>query len=744
LFACLSGLLAGGGLLVLLACGGGSPAPDGGTPEAPFGLTERTPLAPLAFPDTAPNPSDVGLTNAFPSLSFSQRPIFATASGDGTNWIYVAEQEGRIHVFPNDPAVTSTATFLDLRPLVAGPLSTGSNEEGLLGLAFDPEYATNGYFYVHYTSLTPSRRNVLQRYTATFPVGAAPTVNAASALTILEVPQPYSNHNAGMIAFGPDDMLYVSYGDGGLGNDPDGNGQDPTTLLGSMLRIDVRAASVATPYTVPSDNPYFGHATNRPEIWAIGLRNPWRFSFDRDTGDLWLGDVGQGAREEIDIIVREGNYGWPVYEGFRSNLNPGGLPATDFDQPVLDYPRTIGITVVGGYVYRGQDVTTLRGAYLYGDYGSGRIFAAVRLSDGTVSTTELPSLSGLSSFGEDERGELFAVSLGGTIHRFTEPPGTPAPVLPPTLSATGLFQDVASLTPAPGMIEYDVNAPVWADGAHTRRFIGIPGLDRIAFQPTGAWNFPLGTVLVKHRDLELEVGVPSSARRIETRVLLRQRDGWLGLSYRWNDAQTDADLLPGGLLEDFEITDAAAQGGMRTQTWEYPSRTDCLRCHTEAAGRVLGVRTEQLNRAFDYPALTDNQLRSWNHIGLFHGDIGSASNYMAWPNPHDSAQPVEGRARAYLASNCAQCHRPGGPAPTNSDMRFSTPTDQMNLVGFLPTLGNLGLPSPRVIDPGDRDNSVLWLRMGRLDSFRMPPVGSRHVDASGREVIGAWIDALPR
>ncbi len=726
--------------VVVMSCGGGGgaggepPSLDGG--DAPFGLEARVALSPLAFPDAAPPPTEVGLTPVFSSLSFT-RPVLLTAAPDASPWLYVVEQGGRILVFEADDDVQNATTFLDL----GGVVSRASNEEGLLGLAFDPNYGNgSGTFWVYYSAASP-RRSVVARHEATFPAVGPPIATASSGSLVLEIPQPAGNHNGGMIAFGSDQMLYVGLGDGGGGNDQFHNGQDRGTLLGTILRLDVRAQ---TTYAVPSDNPFVGVAGVRGEIWAWGLRNPWRFSFDRATADLWVGDVGQGAREEVGLVRAGENHGWPVYEGTRSHLNPTDLPPEAFAAPVADYPRTEGTCVVGGFVYRGQDVPSLRGAYLYGDYGSGRIWALVRHESGAViSNAEVASLGQLSSFGEDHRGELYAVSLGGAIRRFTETAVAPPAEVPVTLSATGLFLDTATLEPNPGLIEFDVASPLHSDGTTKRRWLALPNESRIGFAETGAWVFPRGTVLVKHFELPLRVGDPSSARRLETRALVHESDGWRGYAYRWRDAQDDADLLPGAYSEVFTVVDAEAPGGTREQRYDYPSPTDCLRCHTTAAGFVLGPRTLQMNRDFTYPAAQDNQLRAWNHIGLFDRDIGAATRYGAQPEPSDEASPLAARARSYLDANCAFCHQPGGPAPGDLDLRFGTSVADMQALGVVPSEGDLGLPYAARIRPGAKESSVLWERMRLRGDHQMPPLATHLPDPPAIQLVGEWIDAMP-
>jgi uncharacterized repeat protein (TIGR03806 family) len=723
---------------VLYACGGGGgggPSGGGGGGGA-FGLTQRVPLGnALTFPASSAAPRTLAVQRAFPNLTFTL-PVGLVAPPDGTDRIFVLEQDGRVLAFPNrdDVAVSDVRTFLDLRAVSGGPVARGGSEEGLLGLAFDPGYATNGTIYVHYSAAGP-RRSVFERCRA-----STSDPNAADVSTrqvILTVDQPFSNHNGGWLDFGPDGYLYVALGDGGSGDDPGNRAQDMTTLLGKILRLDVRDQ---TTYAIPSDNPFVGQGAARGEIWCLGLRNPWRCGFDRLTGELWCGDVGQGTREEVNRVRRGGNYGWRIYEGNQSHLNPTGRPPSEFEAPAIDYGRGAGTTVIGGTVYRGPTLSTLTGAYVYGDHGSGRVWALVHDGTQMVSNTQVASVGGLSSFGEDASGELLAVSLGGTLHRFSQGTGQGGDPPPARLGLTGLFTDTATLEPHPGLVPYDVAAPLWSDGALKRRWIAVPDGRQIAFDARDAWTFPVGTVLVKHFELELTPGTASSRTRLETRVFVRETTGWAGFTYRWSQAQTDADLLEDGASADYEIDDPQAPGGTRTLTWRFPSRADCLRCHTPASGFVLGVRTGQLNRDFGYDGVVDNQLRSWNHIALFAGDVGLPATHEAWADPSDGARPVGARARAYMASNCAQCHQPGGPAPGGLDLRHGTARTAMNVIDVRPSEGDLGLANPWRVRTGVRADSVLYLRMTRLDATRMPPLAHEAIDVAGSALIGAWID----
>jgi uncharacterized repeat protein (TIGR03806 family) len=719
----------------IAACGGGG----GGGPA--FGLASRVPVTTLTFPTTTPTVGSVAFRDAFPNLSFSS-PVFVGAPPGDTGRLFVVEQGGFIRVFPNAATTLSSQvkTFLDIDALV-----TSGGELGLLGLAFDPAYATNRRFYVNYTTGSlagGTLRSVVARYTASV---ADPDVADTTATILFEVPKPFDTHCGGMLAFGPDGFLYSSFGDGGSAGDPQGNAQRLTTLLGKVVRIDVNGTSEGA-YGVPSDNPFAGATDGRRhEIYAWGFRNPFRFSFDRGTGRLWLGDVGQSAREEIDVVRLGGNYGWRAMEG---NLvfDADDLHFGPFDAPVLDYGRTLGNVVTGGYVYRGTAVSFLVGFYVYADFGSGRVWALGYDGTRVTSNVEIANEGGISSFGEDAAGELYACNLF-TGRILAVEPASPVPTeFPQTLTATGLFSDVPSMTPTPGLVPYAVQMDLWSDDAIKDRFIALPWTTTVDWSEDGAWAFPTDTVLVKTFRLPLTAGDPSSAVRVETRVLLHSSNGWEGYSYRWRDDQTDADLLPDGATRTLTIADAAAPGGTRSQTWQFPSRTDCLRCHTVAAGRILGLTTRQLNGSFDYApfgGIADNQLRTWAHIDMFSSGIPDPDALPSHPRLGDATAAVALRARAYLDTNCSMCHRPGGPTGVAIDLRSTVSVAAMQVLNVAPQSGNLGLPAPFIVDGGDRNNSVLWLRMRALDATRMPPLATSLVHQAGSDVVGQWIDDGP-
>jgi glucose/arabinose dehydrogenase len=334
-------------------------------------------------------------------------PLYVTHAGDGSGRLFVVQQTGRIRILENGEMLDPP--FLDVSSLI----TTAGNEQGLLGLAFHPDYATNGMFFINYTDRNGD--TVVARYhvSADNPNVADP----ASAEQILLVDQPFQNHNGGHLVFGPDGYLYVGLGDGGSQGDPNGNGQNTNVLLGKILRLDVDGE---TGYAIPPDNPFVGSTTARPEVWAYGLRNPWRFHFDRETGDLFIGDVGQNEWEEIDYQPATStggeNYGWNAYEG--SYPYSGSTTARDAVMPILEYNHNSGCSVTGGYVYRGQLVPDLQGYYIYGDFCTGLIWAAQQIGGIWDSTLSLQSGLQITSFGEDEDGELYLVDRNGSILRF--------------------------------------------------------------------------------------------------------------------------------------------------------------------------------------------------------------------------------------------------------------------------------------------------------------------------------------
>ncbi|MDB4992731.1 MAG: hypothetical protein JWM74_163, partial [Myxococcaceae bacterium] len=629
----------------------------------------------------------------------------------------------RVVSFPAVAGTTATPV-LDIKSKV-----TAAGEGGLLGIAFHPKFKDNGFLYASFTipgAPSSNMRSTVSRFTST---DGGKTFGAETTI-IAPFDQPYTNHKGGNIAFGPDGFLYIGFGDGGSGGDPLKHGQNTDLLFSKILRIDVDGGA---PYAIPDDNP-FKNGGGAPETFAYGFRNPWRWSFDRGTGDLWVGDVGQGAWEEIDIVKRGGNYGWNAKEGTHcfddATCQKGGL--TD---PIFEYDRAEGKSITGGYVYRGTKIPAFVGTYVFGDFVASKIWALVDEPDGKKRTLQLNSAGptgGWNSFAEDDAGELYAIDIAGKI--YTMVGGTPTPggtntAFPQKLSETGCFEKDHPDRPLAGTIPYGVNSPLWSDGAEKDRWVAIPDGKTIHVGEGGDWDLPIGSVLIKTFKL--------GGKKIETRLFMRHDDGdWAGYTYEWNDDESDALLLPSNKTK--QVGDA---------TWYFPNRSECLGCHTVAAGRSLGLEDGQLNGAFLYPsganaARRSNQITTLDHIGLFDAPHATPDKTTVFPTPTSSDAPLEARAKSYLQANCSHCHRPEGTGGGPMDFRFATPLAQANACGFSPQQSDLGVAGAVILAPGDPSHSVISLRMRALDGKRMPPLASRVVDNDGAGVIDDWIRSI--
>jgi len=691
------------------------------------GLDTRPSNSTCVAPDRPQTGSSIQLERAFPNLSFSRSLLLLQAPGDDSRW-FVVEKAGRVVTFANNPDVSTSSMFID----ITASVDSGPNEAGLLGMVFDPDFATNGYVYLSYT--VPGLTSRIARYTSP---DNGQTLDAASEQVILDIPQPFGNHNGGHIAFGPGPStgkyLYIGLGDGGSGGDPRGHGQNTQTLLGAMLRIDVGVSEAdwnsGIRYYIPNDNPFAASAdcsgSGCPEIYAWGFRNPWRWSFDRGTGDLWVGDVGQNAWEEIDRVERGGNYGWKIREGAHC-YNTTSCDDTGLIDPVAEYDHSQGNSVTGGYVYRGTTIPGLRGTYLYGDFGSGRIWGLDTTQPSPTPQELLDTSYNIASFGEANDGELYVVNYSGSLYRITAAGGASDP-FPTLLSETGCVEAANPTQPVAGLIPYQINAPFWSDGVEKQRYLSVPDATTIHINSANDWDFPIGSVLLKNFRINGDL--------IETRLLMRHSDGaWGGYSYEWDSTQTDATLVLGGKTKV-----------IGSQDWLYPSTSQCTECHTQAGGGPLGPETAQMNRDFTFPSTsrTANQLHTYEHIGIFDTPLpDTPENLPALADPADSGADLHARARAYLHTNCAQCHLPGGPTPASINLLYTTADAQMNICNVVPENGDLSINDARLLYPGDPAKSILLERMKRRDVHGMPPLGSFLVDTEGAALLEAWITAM--
>lgn len=721
-----------------------------------------TPL-PLNMPLTAPS-FGYATTNAFPGLPSLGQPVCIKSPPGETNRLFVLNKGGQIYVITNLASPTRTL-FMDLGSRVF----TGS-ESGLIGLAFHPGYATNRYFYVFYsTSTNGATAGLFQRVsrfqTSEGNPNQAPT---NSELMLINQKDPAGNHNGGDLHFGPDNYLYISLGDGGVQNDGDRNSQIITAnYFSAIMRIDVdkRPGNVlpnphianSTNYFVPADNPYFGltsfdglpiNSNNiRTEFWAVGFRNPWRFSFDPLNNLLYCADVGQGTWEEVSIISKGSNYGWAYLEGTHAGYRATNTVVGPFVPPIQEYQHGSGPdqgnSITGGVVYRGNRFPDLYGWYVFADYVSGNIWRLYHDGTNTIPFQRIAGRGAITCFGTDpSNGDVLMGSYNdGTIYRLIYDTNVVVgTALPPTLADTGAFTNLTSLTSATqaltsssGMVGYDVNAPFWSDNAHKSRWFLGTTASKIGFSPEGNWTLPEGLTWVKHFDLEMTNGVPSSSRRIETRVLVKNSGGVYGVTYRWGNSLTNATLVgDDGLDETFVINDG---GTMRTQVWHYPRRSECLTCHTPQGGFALGFNTLQLNRN---RGTNGNQIAAMSAAGYFTSPVTNIHALRALSATSDSTASREWRVRSYLQANCASCHQPGGSALGNWNGNITNFTLNAGLIhGELANNGGNG--NARVIVPGSISNSMLLTRIATRGPGQMPPVSTSLVDQEAVALLSAWI-----
>jgi uncharacterized repeat protein (TIGR03806 family) len=738
----------------------------------------RLPLANSRMP-ASPPPQQLSAVNAFPNISFNEPLGLATPPGE-TNRLFVVEKGGDIEVIP-DLAAPAAQTFLNLDAIVngtAGEVFQTIGEQGLLGLAFHPDYANNRRFFVYYSvNIGGVRHQRLSEFARS--VGNPNLADPGSEKIFIQQADDYDNHNGGCVQFGPDGYLYVSFGDEGDQNDAGANSQKITKdFWSSMVRIDVNVdpanyganpnlrpnahtAVVIEPlsgnpyYKVPANNPWVGATTFngqpvtpanvRTEFWAVGLRNPWRFSFDTN-GDLWLGDVGGGSWEEINRITGGGNYEWAYREGItgqgpRWNERPSGW--TGDDPPLYAYGHGSGTfqgnSVTGGVVYRGTRLPALTGKYIFADYSSGHVWS-LDPAIGASSVERITGEGGIAGFGTDpSNGDVLLADLNGQVRRLVSQAVDTG--FPATLTDTGLFDDVATLTPTAGLVAYDVNLPFWSDHAKKRRWFGMPALDTmLGFNREGAWTTPAGTVWVKHFDMEMTRGNPATAKRLETRVLVRNEEGAYGVAYRWNAAGTEA-TLANEAGEEFDLS--IDIGGTPTvQRWRIPSRSECMTCHTPHAGHSLSFNTRQLNLPGTIGPDSGNLIQLLANVEYLTGLDESPSTLPRHIATTDTAYSLEARARAWLDVNCSYCHMQGGTAPANFDARVTVPLFDTNLVNVPPTSGALH-PDDRLISPGIEERSVIIHRAANRNSYsRMPPLATSVIDPAGVQLLIDWIESM--
>jgi putative heme-binding domain-containing protein len=715
-------------------------------------------------------PPPYRLERVFPKLSFQKLTHMAAAPG--TRRLFLTTELGQIYSFNPDEAVERADPFLNLAKDVPScqPGKGVKGFDALYSLVFHPKYPQNRLVYVAYvvdgTAAPPKSQLTNRQRLSSFTVigGDIPRADPASEKIIMEWATEKGGHNGCTLCFGPDGYLYLSVGDGGPATPPDryNTGQDLSDFLSSILRIDVDHTDGDKLYKVPADNPFVKMAGARPEIWAFGLRNPWKMSFDRATGELWVGDVGWEMWEMIYRIKKGANYGWSLMEGPQAVHPAAKLGPTPIVPPNLVFSHADAASITGGYVYHGKRLPQLVGSYLSGDYMTCKVWSTRFDGDRVVSHKEIAQgRMRVIGFGEDNEGELFILgyaesAAGDGIYKLVPNEAKTAANFPRKLSETGLFSALAPLTPAPGVLPYAINAAPWIDHATAQRVVGLPDVSTVRFfdypvhvPGTAFYNsrifFPGEAVLAKTISMEMQRGNPKSSRNLETQILHFDGNDWFGYTYRWNDTQTDAELVPAGGAEvDLDIADADAPGGHRKQTWRFASRGQCLMCHNGWAGPPLGFTPEQLKRG--------GQLERLQKLGVVAQaakNKGKASpegkirvaNSLA--DPYDASQDLTQRARSYLHVNCAHCHQNGAGGTATIDLRAEINLNAAKALDVTPVQGSFQIADGKLLAAGDPYRSVLYYRIAKNGPGRMPHIGSEIVDARGIEAVHDWIQKLP-
>jgi putative heme-binding domain-containing protein len=746
--------------------------------EPSFGLEKRLPWTTSNFRGRPEPPPPYMAARIYPNLQFNKTTFLAIQPGNDR--FFVGERDGKLLSLPTDRQSAKADLFFDAVQLVDRLNQSGEPPvafESLYGFAFDPDFEQNRFCYVCYVV------RYRERGSGQHPQGTRvsrfhvshnepPICEIDSEQLIISWLQ--GGHNGGCLKFGPDGCLFISSGDGGSAFPPDGlkSGQDLSTLLAKILRIDVRRSENGQPYSIPADNPFVAFAGARGETWAYGLRNPWKMSFDRRTGALWVGDVGWELWELVYRVNKGDNFGWSIVEGSQTVHAERPRGPTPIVPPIVEIPHTEGASITGGFVYRGQKLPELEGTYIFGDWETRRVWG-MKVDGGKVGERyELidPTVR-IVDFAEDSRGELYLLDHDdGSIYTLTRnTAATDTSAFPRRLGDTGLFQSVARHEPASGVIPFSINCEQWSDHATAERLLGVPGNDTIQVRADAksvpgsqfrrATEYPRDTVLLKTLSLELTRGDPTSRRRIETQALHYDGREWHGYSYEWNDDQTDAVLVErSGKNHAIQIADPQAPGGRRTQTWRFSSRDECLRCHNPWSEYTLAFNLAQLNRQHDFGGISDNQIRTLRHIGVLtdvEDDPKRKDRVIRAESPHrleslpklvppfGTEGDINDRARSYLHVNCAHCHRFNGGGSSYIFLQRELALADMKAIGMRPTQGTFGIHDAQLLAPGDPYRSVLYYRLAKIGPGHMPHLGATIVDDRALAIIHDWIRQLP-
>lgn len=705
---------------------------------AAYAIEPREPWTTSRVKGTPEPPDAYQVRSVFPGVQFDFPTSLEMLQGTGR--LLVTEIGGKIWSFKKTSTVQRRDLVLDLVGIL--PVKPGDQELKLFSAAVHPNFRENHFMYVCYTCPTDGLHTRVSRFTLT--ETDPPLALPATEQIIIQ--WPAGGHNGGCLRFGKDGLLYISTGDGTGPYPPDGltTGQDVSDLLGAVLRIDIDRIDGDQPYTVPVDNPFVAMPGARPEIWAYGLRNPWKFGIDPLTNDVFVADNGWESWEMVHHVRSGSNCGWPVMEGrvsLRSEVKTGPTPIIP---PVKDHPHTEANSVIGGPVYRGKRVPNLQGSFVYGDYITGTIWSVNADRDGTYRHQTLVDTDlRIVAFGEGDGGEIYVVDYDFTGQIYELIPSGRKDMsadFPRRLSQTGLFRSMEPVTPASGVVPYQLRVDRWLDGAQAQRWIAIPDSETadIRRSQQGFSIFPDGTVLVKHLRLPQTSG---SFLNLETQILHLDQGQWNPYSYLWDESGMDAQLID-SVGANRPLLLSADEKISVEKTWHVGARNECRMCHNAGSHFVLGFVPDQLDRNVQIAGMTKKQMDylADQRIITTTESVGT-DKAVSLVDPHDSTQSINDRARSYLHVNCSMCHHPRGSAIVSFYLRRDLPFDDLN-TNKGTGIGTFGMRNARIIVPGDPYRSVLMYRMSKLGYARMPYIGSQVVDSKAVALIDQWIRSL--
>ncbi len=666
--------------------------------------------------------------NAYPEFTVERLVAIELEPGSGAllllqNYLW-SEKRSTLRRYDPQPKSGNSDLLLEL-------------DEPAYSLAFHPKYETNGFLYVGSNGPGNDGKNHSRITRYTVDRNAPYRLKKSSAFPVIEWPS--NGHNGAAVCFGNDGMLYVTSGDGTSLMDLDNMGQNLMSLKSKVLRLDVDAASSSQGYVVPQDNPFVGSPGIRPETWAYGTRNPWRISNDSVSGQIWIGENGQDLMEFVQLVRRGANYGWSAYEGSRPLFVERLSGPSPVSPPTIEHDHSVFRSLTGGFVYRGQRFSELVGAYIYGDYSTGRIWAAKHDGVNLLWNREIADTTlAITAFGTNLEGDiLVADHAGNAIWKLVPNLEEVDQVLsfPTKLSETGLYASTIDLKPAPGVIPYEIVASAWHDGAVSKRLLALPGTSKAKYPKEESrrsdWlslRLPDGAAVAQ------TLVEPHTTKRVETRVIVKQHNDWAAYSYLWNEDQSDATLVP---KEGLQVE-------VDGLNWEIPSRSTCLVCHSRQADFVLSLTPAQLNRDVIIDGEKINQIELLARQGVLEvSSIGKEEEGTGkLVDPHDKSASVSDRMHAYFTTNCSHCHMPNGGGNATMDLSPWASLENQHLIDATPEHGDFGVAGAKLIARGNPGRSIVPLRVALRGTGQMPPVGTLYPDVEGVRLLLEWHQSI--